>query len=142
MDNGEDQPIDVRSVVEAVSADHSFGTPLYVVESMCMRCGENVSLPLPLTYTQFLLCILKKASCFFLQGTTRFLLTLIPNFRKVPCHCELTIFQISIIDLVMHSICTFLYIVLTEKLTCLNYFFLQILLSAFECPHCGERYNF
>jgi zinc finger protein len=72
MDNGNDQQIDVGSVVEAVSADHSFGAPLYVVESMCMRCGEN--------------------------GTTRFLLTLIPHFRKV-------------------------------------------LISAFECPHCGERNN-
>ncbi|KAG7551520.1 Zinc finger ZPR1-type [Arabidopsis thaliana x Arabidopsis arenosa] len=72
MDNGNDQQIDVRSVVEAVSADLSFGAPLYVVESMCMRCEEN--------------------------GTTRFLLTLIPHFRKV-------------------------------------------LISAFECPHCGERNN-
>ncbi|XP_056846877.1 uncharacterized protein LOC108814675 [Raphanus sativus] len=72
MDNGEDEKIDVRSVVEAVSADHSFGAPLYVVESMCMRCSEN--------------------------GTSRFLLTLIPHFRKV-------------------------------------------LISAFECPHCGERNN-
>ncbi|KAF3499638.1 hypothetical protein F2Q69_00044309 [Brassica cretica] len=72
MDNGEDQQLDVRSVVEAVSADHSFGAPLYVVESMCMRCHEN--------------------------GTSRFLLTLIPHFRKV-------------------------------------------LISAFECPHCGERNN-
>ncbi|XP_018449056.1 uncharacterized protein LOC108820585 isoform X2 [Raphanus sativus] len=69
---GNDEQMDVGSVVEAVSADHSFGAPLYVVESMCMRCGEN--------------------------GTTRFLLTLIPHFRKV-------------------------------------------LLSAFECPHCGERNN-
>ncbi|KAJ4868123.1 ZPR1 zinc-finger domain protein [Raphanus sativus] len=73
MDNGNnDEQIDVGSVVEAVSADHSFGAPLYVVESMCMRCGEN--------------------------GTSRFLLTLIPHFRKV-------------------------------------------LISAFECPHCGERNN-
>lgn len=46
MDNGEDEQIDVRSVVEAVSADHSFGAPLYVVESMCMRCHENVHLHL------------------------------------------------------------------------------------------------
>ncbi|WZZ38802.1 hypothetical protein YC2023_035061 [Brassica napus] len=61
MDNGEEQQIDVGSVVEAVSADHSFGAPLYV-------------------------------------GTSRFLLTLIPHFRKV-------------------------------------------LISAFECPHCGERNN-
>lgn len=50
MDNGNDQQMDVRSVVEAVSADHSFGAPLYVVESLCMRCGENVSLPLTHTY--------------------------------------------------------------------------------------------
>lgn len=44
MDNEKDQEMDVRSVVEAVSADHPFGAPLYVVESMCMRCGENVCL--------------------------------------------------------------------------------------------------
>ncbi|KAL7602317.1 hypothetical protein Lser_V15G22231 [Lactuca serriola] len=61
--------MDVRSVVEAVSTDDD-DAPLYQVESLCMRCGEN--------------------------GITRFLLTLIPHFRK-------------------------------------------ILLSAFECPHCGER---
>ncbi|KAJ8545216.1 hypothetical protein K7X08_017799 [Anisodus acutangulus] len=67
-----EQIMDVRSVVEAVAAagdDVEIDTPLYVVESLCMRCGEN--------------------------GTTRFLLTLIPHFRK-------------------------------------------ILLSAFDCPHCGE----
>ncbi|KAL2473925.1 ZPR1 zinc-finger domain protein [Forsythia ovata] len=67
----EPQIVDVRSVVEAVSAEDS-DAPLYEVESLCMRCGEN--------------------------GITRFLLTLIPHFRK-------------------------------------------ILLSAFECPHCGERNN-
>nr|GMD03218.1 zinc finger protein ZPR1-like [Ipomoea batatas] len=70
-----DQIVDVRSVVEAVAAagdDADIDTPLYEVESLCMRCGEN--------------------------GVTRFLLTLIPHFRK-------------------------------------------ILLSAFECPHCGERNN-
>ncbi|KAJ9565030.1 LOW QUALITY PROTEIN: hypothetical protein OSB04_000996 [Centaurea solstitialis] len=68
--------MDVRSVVEAVSNstdnDDNDDAPVYQVESLCMRCGEN--------------------------GTTRFLLTLIPHFRK-------------------------------------------ILLSAFECPHCGERNN-
>ncbi|XP_071702184.1 uncharacterized protein [Rutidosis leptorrhynchoides] len=65
--------MDVRSVVEAVSTDDDdVDTPVYQVESLCMRCGEN--------------------------GITRFLLTLIPHFRK-------------------------------------------ILLSAFECPHCGERNN-
>ncbi|KAF5798192.1 putative Zinc finger, ZPR1-type, ZPR1, A/B domain, ZPR1, zinc finger domain-containing protein [Helianthus annuus] len=63
--------MDVRSVVEAVSTDDD-DAPVYQVESLCMRCGEN--------------------------GTTRFMLTLIPHFRK-------------------------------------------ILLSAFECPHCGERNN-
>ncbi|PON74173.1 Zinc finger, ZPR1-type [Trema orientale] len=67
MDDAKDQIVDVRSVVEAVSADDS-DLPLYQVESLCMRCGQN--------------------------GITRFLLTLIPYFRK-------------------------------------------ILLSAFDCPHCG-----
>ena len=43
-ETGNDEQMDVGSVVEAVSADHSFGAPLYVVESMCMRCGENVCL--------------------------------------------------------------------------------------------------
>ncbi|KAL7089665.1 hypothetical protein ACP275_13G198100 [Erythranthe tilingii] len=68
---GSTQIVDVGSIVEAVSADDS-DAPLYQVESLCMRCGDN--------------------------GTTRFLFTLIPHFRK-------------------------------------------ILLSAFECPHCGERNN-
>ncbi|XP_021888039.1 zinc finger protein ZPR1 isoform X2 [Carica papaya] len=73
MESSKDEIVDVRSVVEAISADDdSIDTPLYQVESLCMRCGEN--------------------------GITRFLLTLIPHFRK-------------------------------------------ILLSAFECPHCGERNN-
>ncbi|XP_047157433.1 zinc finger protein ZPR1-like [Vigna umbellata] len=66
-----EQIVDVGAVVEAVSADDG-DAPLYSLESLCMRCGEN--------------------------GITRFLLTLIPHFRK-------------------------------------------ILLSAFECPHCGERNN-
>ncbi|KAM3738794.1 hypothetical protein ACB098_09G157500 [Castanea mollissima] len=64
--------VDVRSVVEAVSANDAGIAPLYQLESLCMRCHQN--------------------------GITRFLLTLIPHFRK-------------------------------------------ILLSAFECPHCGERNN-
>ncbi|KAI3746407.1 hypothetical protein L6452_08840 [Arctium lappa] len=63
--------LDVRSVVEAISIDDD-NSPVYQLESLCMRCHEN--------------------------GTTRLLLTLIPHFRK-------------------------------------------ILLSAFECPHCGERNN-
>ncbi|KAK4254704.1 hypothetical protein QN277_010046 [Acacia crassicarpa] len=70
-DGNREQVVDVRSVVEAVSAEDG-DVPVYQVESLCMRCGEN--------------------------GTTKFLLTLIPNFRK-------------------------------------------ILLSAFDCPHCGERNN-
>lgn len=40
-----EQIMDVRSVVEAVAAggdDVEIDTPLYVVESLCMRCGENV----------------------------------------------------------------------------------------------------
>lgn len=67
-----DPIIDVRSVVEAISTEDNDAAPLYEVESLCMRCGDN--------------------------GITRFLFTLIPNFRK-------------------------------------------ILLSSFECPHCGERNN-
>ncbi|WZZ90460.1 hypothetical protein YC2023_119039 [Brassica napus] len=94
MDNGEDEQIDVRSVVEAVSADHSFGAPLYVVESMCMRCHENVHLHLLHKHT----CIVFFEIHDVGYGTSRFLLTLIPHFRKV-------------------------------------------LISAFECPHCGERNN-
>ncbi|KAL8158910.1 hypothetical protein V2J09_000447 [Rumex salicifolius] len=71
MEGTKEQIFDVRSVVESISADDE-DVPVYQVESLCMRCGEN--------------------------GTTRLLLTLIPHFRK-------------------------------------------ILLSAFECPHCGERNN-
>lgn len=68
-----EEVLDVQSVVEAVVANEDAAdVPSYEVESLCMRCGEN--------------------------GITRFLLTLIPHFRK-------------------------------------------ILLSAFECPHCGERNN-
>ncbi|KAF5767799.1 putative Zinc finger, ZPR1-type [Helianthus annuus] len=48
--------LDVRSVVEAISTDDD-NAPLYQVESLCMRCHEN--------------------------GTTRFLLTMIPHFRKI-----------------------------------------------------------
>ncbi|KAE8663102.1 zinc finger protein ZPR1 isoform X2 [Hibiscus syriacus] len=73
MESNKEKPVDdVGSVVEAISADDDNATPLYEVESLCMRCTQN--------------------------GTTRFLLTSIPHFRKV-------------------------------------------LLSAFECPHCGERNN-
>lgn len=71
MESNKDQIVDVGSVVEAVSADDN-DVPIYEVESLCMSCGEN--------------------------GTTRLMLTQIPNFRK-------------------------------------------ILLSAFDCPHCGERNN-
>nr|GMC85054.1 zinc finger protein ZPR1-like [Ipomoea batatas] len=42
-----DQIVDVRSVVEAVAAagdDADIDTPLYEVESLCMRCGENILL--------------------------------------------------------------------------------------------------
>jgi len=37
-----EQIVDVGSVVEAVSADDG-DAPLYSLESLCMRCGENVS---------------------------------------------------------------------------------------------------
>ncbi|KAI8560502.1 hypothetical protein RHMOL_Rhmol04G0261300 [Rhododendron molle] len=52
-----DSVVDVRSVVEAISADDTGDAPLYQVESLCMRCGKN--------------------------GITRFLLTSIPHFRKI-----------------------------------------------------------
>ncbi|KAL8202130.1 hypothetical protein R6Q57_011277, partial [Mikania cordata] len=45
----------IRDVVEAISTDDD-NAPVYQVESLCMRCHQN--------------------------GTTRFLLTLIPHFRK------------------------------------------------------------
>lgn len=48
---------DVRSVVEAISTNSTDNSPLYQVESLCMRCHQN--------------------------GITRFLLTSIPHFRKI-----------------------------------------------------------
>jgi len=47
-----EQIVDVGSVVEAVSADDG-DAPLYSLESLCMRCGENVSFshfPSPLVF--------------------------------------------------------------------------------------------
>lgn len=44
-----EQIVDVRSVVEAVSADDG-DAPLYKVESLCMRCGENVRTQTPSLY--------------------------------------------------------------------------------------------
>ncbi|XP_044968688.1 zinc finger protein zpr1-like [Hordeum vulgare subsp. vulgare] len=72
--SGEDRGVvvDIRSAAESAGDDGARDAPLHVVESLCMRCGEN--------------------------GTTRILLTLIPHFREV-------------------------------------------VLMAFECPHCGERNN-
>lgn len=40
-DGNKDQIVDVRSVVEAVSAEDG-DVPVYNVESLCMRCGQNV----------------------------------------------------------------------------------------------------
>ncbi|KAF4398938.1 hypothetical protein G4B88_023532 [Cannabis sativa] len=71
MAEPKNQIVDVGSVVEALSSDVG-DAPLYQLDSLCMRCHEN--------------------------GTTKFLFTVIPHFRK-------------------------------------------ILLSAFECTHCGERNN-
>ncbi|CAJ2650328.1 unnamed protein product [Trifolium pratense] len=56
INNNREQIADVGSVVEAVSADAG-DAPLYTLESLCMRCHQN--------------------------GTTRFLFTIIPNFRKI-----------------------------------------------------------
>lgn len=49
------EQIDVRSVVEAIStadADTDVDAPLYQVESLCMRCHENVPLSLSLSLTR------------------------------------------------------------------------------------------
>ncbi|RLN42624.1 hypothetical protein C2845_PM01G27500 [Panicum miliaceum] len=67
--------VDLRSAAESAARagdEEAHATPIHEIESLCMRCGKN--------------------------GTTRLLLTLIPNFREV-------------------------------------------VLMAFECPHCGERNN-
>lgn len=37
-----EQIVDVRSVVEAVSSGDYSDAALYQVDSLCMRCGENV----------------------------------------------------------------------------------------------------
>jgi hypothetical protein len=42
INNNRDQIVDVGSVVEAVSADAG-DAPLYTLESLCMRCHQNVS---------------------------------------------------------------------------------------------------
>ncbi|WVZ24905.1 hypothetical protein V8G54_003449 [Vigna mungo] len=81
-----EQIVDVGSVVEAVSADDG-DAPLYSLESLCMRCGEN--------------------------GITRFLLTLIPHFRKVCLvYCSIyscdwqvvTVFDPSLIGTMKYSL--------------------------------------
>ena len=41
MEGSKDQIVDVGSVVEALSAEDD-DVPIYEVESLCMRCGENV----------------------------------------------------------------------------------------------------
>ncbi|KAK3041209.1 hypothetical protein RJ639_028469 [Escallonia herrerae] len=57
METPRDPIADVRSVVEAISTDATDDAPLYQLESLCMRCGQN--------------------------GITRLLLTSIPHFRKL-----------------------------------------------------------
>lgn len=47
--------LDVQSVVEAVVADEDADVPRYEVESLCMRCHENVFASfLPFIFSQFL----------------------------------------------------------------------------------------
>lgn len=85
MENKE-EIVDVKSVVEVSAEDGD--APIYQVESLCMRCGENVSF-LNSSYSKpyfflILTFFLPLRMCFNLdQGVTRFLLTLIPHFRKV-----------------------------------------------------------
>lgn len=80
--------VDVRSVVEAVSANDAGIAPLYQLESLCMRCHQNVhthSLSFSLSLFSYLFQFLDYNNLFITleQGITRFLLTLIPHFRKV-----------------------------------------------------------
>ena len=35
--------MDLRSAAESAGGDEAHATPLHEVESLCMRCGENVS---------------------------------------------------------------------------------------------------
>ena len=78
--------VDVRSVVEAVSANEADIAPLYQLESLCMRCHQNVH---TLSLSLFIFCVpllvfgLQQLVITLKQGITRFLLTLIPHFRKV-----------------------------------------------------------
>lgn len=40
--------VDLRSAAESAAADEeAHATPLHEIESLCMRCGENVSAPVP-----------------------------------------------------------------------------------------------
>src|SRR5688572_18689267 len=40
--------VDLGSAAESVAADEeAHATPLHEIESLCMRCGENVSAPVP-----------------------------------------------------------------------------------------------
>lgn len=49
-----EQVLDVQSVVEAVVANEDADVPSYEVESLCMRCGENVlALFLLFNFSQF-----------------------------------------------------------------------------------------
>lgn len=64
--SNKEQIVDVRSVVEAVSADDG-DAPLYQVESLCMRCGENVrarSLSIRFSFS-ICLCIPVCASAYY-----------------------------------------------------------------------------
>ncbi|KAK3005989.1 hypothetical protein RJ639_016556 [Escallonia herrerae] len=44
METSRDPIADVRSVVEAISTDATDDAPLYQLESLCMRCGQNILL--------------------------------------------------------------------------------------------------
>ncbi|CAI0439353.1 unnamed protein product [Linum tenue] len=72
-----EQIMDVRSVAEAVASagDDDLDSPLYELESLCMRCGQNVRF---LVLQPFPLLLFSFAS-----GVTRLLLTSIPHFRKI-----------------------------------------------------------
>jgi zinc finger protein len=45
--SGEERPVvvDLRSAAESAGGEDAHATPLHEMESLCMRCGENVRPP-------------------------------------------------------------------------------------------------
>jgi hypothetical protein len=45
--------VDLRSAAESAGDDDAHATPLHEIDSLCMRCGENVRPFLTLSYRPF-----------------------------------------------------------------------------------------